>query len=37
MQHFCWDSVKGKIEIITFSGCSKSGNVARAKPKNLRT
>ena len=33
IQHFCWDSLKGKIEIFTFSGCWKSGNVAIGKSK----
>ena len=37
MQHFCWNIVKGKIEIITYSGCWKSGNVAIAKAKYLCT
>ena len=37
IQHFCSDSVKGKIEIFTFSGWWKSGNVAIAKAKWLCT
>ena len=37
IQYFCWDGVKGKIEILTYSGCGKICNVAIAKPKFLYT
>ena len=37
IQHFCSDSLNGKIEIFTFSGCWKSGNDAIAKAKCLCT
>ena len=37
IQHFCWDILKGEIEIFTYSGCRKSGNVASAKAKCLCT